>query len=378
MRRLLCYSGIIAVLCGATAASAQTPASPNGLGDVLLQLSRTTPAPNQQRVQDTLFSGRVDATIIDTDGDNGNFAGADVVAFGLSSISRGGNPLIFSGTRASFDDWVNENANAILAILFPGSLTESTSGIDVAHGHAQSFLVSTALAAGGRGSIGGRIEYEDFDVEGAPGRAVQGLFRLRAVAIEARYAQLSDTPRTRSTNIGVNVHPSWGRSSGIGEVRIGGDGYFNTLYSSSRAIEHLGSFDYGAGVWASGRREIARTSISAGGMLLGSKSYIPLGLIDDDFDFVARVINDRAMRWDFTYGGAVQYKLSELWVTGFKALQSVSVKSPLDQGRTSQLVLLNLGYIRGGDSLLDFGYRYSRGGARYQAHGLFMNANLRF
>jgi hypothetical protein len=361
----------------AAPATAQTPASLNGLGDVILQLARSTPTPNQQRILDQLFSGRIDATIVDADGNNANFDGTDLVLFALSPISRSGVPVTFTGTRAQFNQYVEDNANSILAILFPGSLTESTSGIDVAQGHAQAFLVSTALAAGSRGAIGGRVEFESFDVEGASGKSIQGLFRMRDIAIEARYAQLSNTLSTKSTNVGVNYHPSWVRGDSENEVRIGGDGYFNALFSRSRSLD-LGSFDYGAGVWASGKRSFEKVSVSFGGVLLGSKTYIPLGLIGDDFEFVARSFNDRGMRWDLTYGGAVQYPLSDFWAIGAKLLQSASVKSPLDAGRTSQLLLVSFAYLVGGDRPIDFGYRFSSGGERYQAHGIFMNANFGF
>lgn len=359
-------------------ASAQAPTI-DGLGDVILLLSRSTPAANQQRVLDDLFSGRIDATIVDADGNNGNFQDGDLILFSLRSISRGGNPVTFTGNRVAFNQFVDDNAENILAILFPGSLTESASGIDVAQGHSQSFLVSTALATGGRGSIGGRVEYETFDVESSPGRSIQGLFRVRSFAMEGRYAQLSDTLKTKATSFGVNFHPAYTRATSAGEWRVGGDSYFNVLYSTSRGLENLGSLDYGAGVWASGRRSIGRVTVAFGGILLGSKTHIPLALIDDDFDYIAEVINDRPLRWDFTYGGSVQHKLSELWTVGGMALQSASVKSAVeDQGRTSQLLLANLVYLIGGDTALDFGYRYSTGGERFRAHGVFMNANFSF
>lgn len=364
-------------LLATTEARAQAPPTPNGLGDVILQLSRVPVAGNQQRIVDQLFSGRIDATIIDADSNNTNFDGRDVIAFGLSPASRSGTPLIFSGSRAEFDSWVEANSAAILAILFPASLTESASGIDVAQSVSQSFLVSTALAAGARGDIGGRVEFERFEIEGASGNALQGLFRRRDVAFDLRYTRLDDSLRTQSANVGVNVHPSWGRTTSSVEWRVGGDGYFNVLWSRSDALD-LGSLDFGAGPWASGRREFARASLSFGGILLGSKTHIPSGLVPDDFEFVTSAINDRSIRWDLTYGAAYQYAVTPRVAVGAKALQSVPVKSSLDEGRRSQLLLLNFGYLVGGDSPLDFGYRYSGGGERFNAHAFFMNANFTF
>ena len=375
LSRLMLSLAVLAVL--PTLAAAQAPSSVNGLGDVILQLSRVAVGNDLQRVDDQLFSGRIGATINDRDGNNANFENGDLITFNLASLSRQITPVSFFGTRSAFDQFVEDNSERILAILFPASLTESASGIDVAQSHSQAFLVSTALAAGGRGNIGGRIEYEHFDVESSPGNAIQGLFRVSAFAVEARFAQLDDTLRTRSTNIGVNVHPSYGRVGASTEFRVGVDGYFNTLYSTSRALD-IGSLDYGAGPWASGRKDFDRASILFGGILLGSKTHIPNALVDDDFEFVAQTINDRPLRWDFTYGGAVQYLVAPRVYVGGKLLQSAAVKSAIDEGRTSQLVLVNLAYLVGGDSPLDFGYRFSTGGERFRAHAIFMNANFAF
>jgi hypothetical protein len=379
MRRLLRSTLLltVAILAAPLSAIAQTPGSTSGLAGVILGLSRRPAGAGLQRVEDQLFSGRIGATIIDRDNNNGNFEDGDVIDFDLSSLSREATALNFFGDRNAFDGWVEDNSDAILAILFPAALTESVSGIDVAQGHSQAFLVSTALAAGGRGNIGGRIEYERFDVEASSGNAVQGLFRAGVFAIEGRFAQLNDTLRTRSTNIGVNLHPSFGRSQSSGEWRVGVDGYFNTLYSTSRALD-LGSLDYGAGPWAAGRRDFDRLSLSFGGLLLGSKTHIPSALVDEDFEFLVTSINERPLRWDLTFGGAIQYLLANRVSLGGKILQTAPVKSAVDEGRTSQLMMINLAYLVGGDSPVDFGYRFSTGGERYKAHGIFMNANFTF
>jgi opacity protein-like surface antigen len=292
----------------------------------------------------------------------------------------------FSGTRPEFDAWVEANRAPLLAILFPVSLSEGATGIDVAQNISQSFLLSTALAAGGRGRIGGRVEWEAFDTEQYPGNAIQGLFRMGAVAVEARFTQLDDPLDTRSFRGGVNVHPYWRRTGATTEWRAGADGYFSTLYSTSSALD-LGSLDYGAGGWASGRVELTRASVSFGGILLGSNSHIPLGLVSDTYDFVAEAMNERPLRWDLTIGGGVETPLSTSVAIGAQFLHSQLVggefrpaqfTSTDDGGRTSQLFLADIAYLIASDRRLDFGYRYSTGGDRYRAHGIFINANFAF
>ncbi len=159
MRRLL-QSGLVlsAILFAIPPDAMAQPSAQdaNGLGDVVLQLPVQDVAGGQRRLGN-LYSGQVDATILDSDGDPTNFVNRDRVAFSLAPVSASGPPLIFTGTREAFDVWVNQHSREILAILFPTSLAEGATGIDVAQSHSQSFLLSTALAAGGRGNIGGRI-----------------------------------------------------------------------------------------------------------------------------------------------------------------------------------------------------------------------------
>jgi hypothetical protein len=366
-----------ALLIAPAHALAQGGQSVNGLGDAILQLNPVTVSPTLQQIRDLLFNGRINATISDDDNNNTNFANGDTIAFALTPVAGGASPLTFIGTRPAFDAWVDENAEGLLAILFPNSLSEGASGIDVAQSHSQQFLVSTALAAGGRGNMGGRLEYERFGVEQTPGNALQGLFRTRAVALELRYAQLNDTIRTRSTTAGVNVHPSWTKVVSATELRVGGDAYFSTLYSTSRAVD-LASLDYGGGGWASGAQTFARARVSFGALLMGSKTHIPSALVDEAFAFVADVLNERPLRWDVTYGGAAEYSVARQVVLGAKALQSRSVKSDPDAGRNSQLFLVHLGYIAGGDSPIDLGYKFWTAGNGFQAHGFFMNANVQW
>jgi hypothetical protein len=384
MRRIYLLILVAATFIPVDSAQAQA-GFPNGLGDLILEL-------RQPRIGGTLpvlgplFSGLINATVFDRDGNPDNFAGNDLVAFTLASARPGGGQVQFSGTRPEFDAWVEANRAPLLSILFPVSLSEGGTGVDVAQSVSQSFLLSTALGAGGRGRIGGRVEWEGFDLEQYSGNAIQGLFRVRSITVEGRFTQLHDALDTRSVRGGINVHPYWRRSGATTEWRAGADGYFSALYSASSALD-LGSLDYGGGGWASGRVELTRASVSFGGILLGSKSHIPLGLVTDTYDFVAEEMNDRPIRWDLTIGGSVETPLSNSVAVGGQFLNSQMVGGQFhpvqfpnsdDPGRTSQLFLGYVAYLIGGDRRLDFGYRYSTGGERYHAHGIFMNANFAF
>jgi len=94
-------------------AAAQNPQNGSGLVDAVLDLNRSAVSNNQQLIRDQLFSGRIEATIIDADRDNTNFEDGDIIAFALGSVSRGGGSLVFSGNRPAFDAWVGRIAERV-------------------------------------------------------------------------------------------------------------------------------------------------------------------------------------------------------------------------------------------------------------------------
>ena len=107
-------------------------------------------------------------------------------------ISRNGTALVFpaglDAVARGIRPWVDDNASAILALLFPSSISESLTGRDAAQNHSQQFLLTTALAtssarrAGGtsRARAGGLLEFEQLDTPGQTGQAWQGLYQMQA------------------------------------------------------------------------------------------------------------------------------------------------------------------------------------------------------
>jgi len=382
MRRFLPTAVPVAIaiqlLCPTSARAQLTEV--NGLGDAILRLNRDVSG-NLQHVLDNLFSGHIDATIINIDGNPENFAGNDIVAFTLTPLRRGRvAPLSFSGPREGdngFDKFIQDNAQQVLAILFPASLTESVTGIDVAQHRSQEFLVSTVLASG-RGDIGGRVEFESFDLDQSTGDAIQGMFRWKIASFDGRYAKLRDTLDTKSFTGGVNAHPYWGQRTTSSEWRVGANGYFSVMYSTSSALS-VDSLDYGAGPWGSFRKEFSGFTTTVGGIVLGSDTHIPSGVIDEEFRFIADAVNEREIRWDMTLGGALEKRLTNSFALGGQFLHSQPLKSEGDSGRSSQLFIIDFGFLRNSTGkTLDVGYRYSTGDDQYRANAIFMNANFAF
>ena len=125
-----------ALLIGAAPASAQ-----NSIGDAVLGLWNGVADAPVQIVNGRIYGGTIEATVRNLDGVGASLgAGDQISAF---RISRNGQFLEFPAdldpSRAAFNRWVNDNAGAILALLFPASVSESVTGRDAAQTYAQQF-----------------------------------------------------------------------------------------------------------------------------------------------------------------------------------------------------------------------------------------------
>ena len=158
-----------ALLIGAAPASAQ-----NSIGDAVLGLWNGVADAPVQIVNGRIYGGTIEATVRNLDGVGASLgAGDQISAF---RISRNGQFLEFPAdldpSRAAFNRWVNDNAGAILALLFPASVSESVTGRDAAQTYAQQFLLTTALdttavrrgSAMVRGTAAGLLEFEQIGI----------------------------------------------------------------------------------------------------------------------------------------------------------------------------------------------------------------------
>ena len=147
--------------------------------DMILELPREFFNDNTiQELDGRLFAGIVDATITDADGNPENFEGDDEIYIEIWS-SRSNTYLKFDGMRVDtsetegFDEWVHNNFDELIAILFPTSLSEGIMGADLARHHSQQFLSGQVLDYKvERQKVSGLLEYEWFEVDGAAGSAV--------------------------------------------------------------------------------------------------------------------------------------------------------------------------------------------------------------
>ena len=232
---------LLALICIAVQASIAE--AQGGLSQAVLQLPSSLLG-SLRLVDGRLYEGTIIATIADQDGDPGNFQASDLITFAIGP--RGQNPTLqFGGSQAQFEDWVRDNSDALLAILFPAGLGFSALGRGAGELHAQEILLTTALdteelrdtSQGTRTFAGGLFEYESLRKtgrrEGDSTWALQGLYSLgRTVSVQGRFAQQREGITTRATTVSVDYHPFIELDRGV-RWRFGASARSGLLFSQS-------------------------------------------------------------------------------------------------------------------------------------------------
>jgi hypothetical protein len=354
----------------------------DGLSKAVLEVSSTVDESRRQ-IDGRLYGGAIVATISDGDGDPTNFRQNDLIRFAIGPRGQA-STMRFSGEAPAFEDWARQNASALLAILFPASLSSSVLGRATGELQAQEVLLTTAFATenvremsqGGRSLAGGMIEFETFRrddrVAGDSARAWQGLYNAgRTVSLQARFVQQHEGFTTNATAFSADYHP-FVEINGPVRWRIGGTARGGLLYSRSNAMD-LGSLEFGGGGWVSAFKDLGPVRIGGGTLLQGSKSYIPPVFTDEGLAFLADAINERSIQYDLAYGGTAGVDTSSRTTLIVKLLQNRALSSR-DQRADSWLVLTGLSY-RFGLPSVNFGYKhYSTEGLR--SHGVFAQGNF--
>lgn len=351
------------------------------IADVVLKLPRTLLG-QQQIVDGQLYSGKVDAIIADNDGNFENFEDGDFINFRIVS-KRGDKRLTFEGTRVAFDEFVEQNADELLEILFPISLSEGLGGKDTAQNHSQQLLNSVLEQKLRRSKIGGRLEYEWFDIDEITGDAFQGIFYIDSLssAIEGRYAALDDDVNTKAYTLGLDLHPHYRGGSESLTWSIGLNGFLTLLGSRSEAFD-LGLLDFGGGVWAAAQKILGEYFlVGIGSSFLASQTHIPTFLVPDDEEvqFLVDVINERDADLNLAYGGIVGILFSDSLAINGKLIQNHSFTSTGNSGATSQTILFVGPSLYVLDSAyVDLGYKTVMGVEGITSGSIFLRGNYRW
>jgi hypothetical protein len=254
-------------------------------------------------------------------------------------------------------------------------------GSDIARQHSQQFLIDKVLSDKfQKYKLGGLLEYEWFEVDGILGDAYQGIVYFDNIyfAVRGRYATLNDNLGTDSWSFGLDFFPYVTIENGALDFTTGINVFINGLYSHSRAID-LGVMDGGLGFWASAKKDFSRVRIGAGGIFQGSKSYIPDFVINDEFRFMADVVNRRDLDFNLTYGTILGFALSDHFSLNGKIIRNHSYPNGFGDDQISQTVILSsLSYLVGGLVPVDVGFKTAFGSKNTSANSLFIQGNFRW
>jgi len=389
LRRVVGAAWIAASIALAPAAAL---AQSGGLAGSLVHLFTSTSTPDgNQAVAGTLYGAAVRFVVQNADGNPSTIGAADRIRF--FSIARGASQLQFASpagaTREQFRQWATDNADALMNLLFPMSISQSVSGRDSAHNQAQQFLLNTALqldyareaARTDRTSSGGLFEVETLTGDARSAFAIQGLYGFGSnVSVIGRYTHQREgqslgggNPLTHSVSIGADVHPAV--AIGQSGVRVGLNGRGGLIFSSTSGVT-FGSMDYGGGAWTSVVKDFSRVRIGAGSILEATKSYVPTSFAGD-MTFLADAINQRPLLFDFTYGGIAGLALSSRVSLNGKYLQTAPIHTDGIDRTSTTLVMTGVSYLVKGVTPIDVGYKYSDGGG-IRGHSIFLQGHFGF
>ena len=345
-----------------------------------------------------LFAGLIDATITNQTGALGDFEGADVIAFrvvprdGTTPPAGIGFTTPFVGTRAEFEQWARDNAGSLLTVLFPGGLSAAAAGRDMAGLYSQQLLLTTVLDANetqGRSRLGagGLFETEwlhhDDRASGDSAWGTQGVFGFnRTLSVQGRFGRQQDGLRTSATSAAVDYHPFIERGDTT-IFRIGGAARAGFLYSSSRSLAaasprldpiRFGSLDVAGGGWASARRRFGRVTVGGGGLLQGTKSYVPRGEEGTFRAAIADALNDRGIAYDLTVGGTARFDATNTLSVIGRVAETYALESSIDRP-AMHMVLGGVMYALAPGASIDAGYKVTSFGDAL-GQSLFFQGNF--
>lgn len=389
---------------GAREAAAQWPTN---ISDVVLALPSSLNGGTRTYDNARLFDGIVNATITNQDGNAGDFSALDQITFRLTSRpgstpknrpTGAGFDFPLTLTRAQFEDWANDPANArkILEVLFPSGIATAVSGRNTSTLYSQQLLLSTILDVSTGEDQRRRpsaalfdTEWMTLDNQGASTKtpwAMQGLYSFSPwMSVQARYGSLTRALATDSISVAFDFHPFIERGDYRDSVmvRVGGMGRGGFMYSSTRpaadSLTAAGSiplpvFDYGGGAWASVLHQFGPVLVGGGSLLQATKHHALEGDDDNFRKAFAAAINDRGVEYDATVGGTAKVPVSRRTSVIASYAGTFALNSVIDES-ASHAVLGAVMYEIGPRATVNGGYKTtSLTGGR--AHSLFFQGNF--
>ena len=343
---------VAALLAGTAPAFAQ-----NSVGDAVLALWSGAGDAAVQTVNGQIYGGTIEATVLNIDG-NGTTLGANdlVPAF---RISRNGTALVFPGRRPlarRVQPVGGRQRRRDSGAALPASISESVTGRDAAQTYSQQFLLTTALAITSARRAGGTSRARNR--RAARVRAVRRAGPDRPRVAGALPTRRASTPpfkaasrsRTRTwagcarparvrTRLRRDYHPSIEIDAPL-LVRFGARRPLRACSTRTATRSTSARFDLGGGVWSSVQKDFDKVRLVGAGLLQGSKSLVPSGLVGDEMRLLADAVNDRGVAWDLGYGMVGGYALTTRTSLNGKFLQTVPIGTPAAEDRPAPWLVI--------------------------------------
>ncbi len=323
-------------------------------------------------------------------------------------LSGQGRSLTYFGKEQNgdFDDFVNANADTIIAILFPSDLEGAAQGVPGAAARAlEAFdrLVDIGTPPAGRRRAGdgadlvarnntsALFEYERYHVDGLNGNGFKltpgydgrvGLFEV-GFAMPLRFNDLEDAKDTKAYTVGLDLHAKyhWYLLSEWKLIPMIGAGS-NLFCIDADGVPGAGYVRYGGYVGvATTWRPRASPFVIGGGLLYSvSDVAVPDGLIPDDLEALTDGITSRPADQQITVGAKAAYEVAEkLYASvGGRHLETVGSSSIEDGKRGLSQVSAAFGYFPTEYVGLELGYKYLFGASDLSSHAGYLQGVLYF
>jgi hypothetical protein len=269
----------------------------DGVGDAILRLPVVRDdIAGTQTIDNPIYSARLQAAIANVAGPNNDFINGDVITFTLTG-RRGQTltPSPFRGTREEFDQFVSDNAEEIIEILFPSGIATQVNGLDDSQAFALltfDTLVAPNAPVNRMGLVGRlpplrelsvQFDFDCFKVDGTRGTnySLTPVYNPPpigplgvSIAVQGKFSNLTDVIDTSSYNAGVNFGSSYlvvGRRDWAIDALVGA--FLNALTFSSEVIDVGGYLRYGGFVGGRGGGSPWSCLLERWGDLRGVRSH---------------------------------------------------------------------------------------------------------
>ncbi len=318
---------------------------------------------SQKTIEPVIYDSRITAGWNDANLD-GAWNEGELMTQSLKIYDRKGNlKLETPGTitsRAQLQAWAEENADAILNILFPGGIATAMGITDdaiMSQGLFSGRILKSAVPASKKDQIEklnndfkGALEYISLDVnnnDGKAGSAMLGYSHNSESGLELgfilpyRYASIDDEINSSSNFIGLDLYGKYPVMRGDSITwNVGLDILGDVFYLKSDVIEHSGNLKYGGGVFTSLEKQFQFGGcLSAGVDYKITKANLNSSLLDTENEFLKKAVdwlNDMGPVQTLSYGFNFGVPIGDSFAVNLEVIRSNFISDDIPSDRNAQ------------------------------------------